>query len=250
MPWMCLQRCNETVEDIEANLKQLQDLRPCLAAVSFELYNLGPNATLITNSDLYSVGPTIRDMGLETYPMISSFPYPPAFLEWMRTLWNDQHAGMSFIAQLRSEAQRHGWSGFQVDWEPTAKATPQDAANYASYLGLMARTLSPIRIIPTVATWNSIWNLALIAKAQTFRVVTMSTYAKNYTTFSSSLQNALLYISKESLGVGVETWPVMDDDFAKRIALMKALGIRELDVWKSPIPDDWIAPLKDFAGCA
>lgn len=56
MPWMCLQRCNETVAQIEQNLAQLEQMKSCLAAVSFELYNLGANGTLVLNSDLYSVG--------------------------------------------------------------------------------------------------------------------------------------------------------------------------------------------------
>ncbi len=70
MPWMCLQRCNETVADIESNLAQLKQLLPCLSAVSFERYNLGPNGTLVSNVDLFPVGPVITALGLETYPMI------------------------------------------------------------------------------------------------------------------------------------------------------------------------------------
>lgn len=109
----------------------------------------------------------------------------------MRQLWNDPTTGTFFIEQLVQEAQTHGWTGYQVDWEPTATATPQDAANYASYLGLMAEKLAPLRVVPTVATWNSIWNLTLIAQANTYRVVTMATYVKNYTSFVSQLTNAL-----------------------------------------------------------
>lgn len=85
MPWMCLQRCNETIEEIEENLEQLQKtLGGCVTAVSFERYNLGANGTLVVNTDLYPVGWRLNKMGLETYPMISSWPYPPAFLDWMR----------------------------------------------------------------------------------------------------------------------------------------------------------------------
>jgi hypothetical protein len=141
MPWMCLQRCNETIDDIQQNLQQLQQLAPCLSAVSFELYNLGPNGTLVTNSELYQVGPDIRLLGLESfvilcfhlmdvlclvfrhnrYPMISSFPYPPEFLDWMRQLWTDSTIGDAFITQLQQAAQDNEWTGFQVDWEPTGK---------------------------------------------------------------------------------------------------------------------------------
>jgi hypothetical protein len=48
------------------------------------------------------------------------------------------------------------------------------------------------------------------------------------------------------LGVGVETWPFMDESFDERIELMQQLGLRELDIWKAPIPNDWLRSVAAF----
>ena len=52
------------------------------------MYNLGPNGTLILNN-LTSVYQYISSLGLETYPMLSSYPHPPQFLDWMRYVFAD-----------------------------------------------------------------------------------------------------------------------------------------------------------------
>jgi hypothetical protein len=38
----------------------------------------------------------------------------------------------------------------------------------------------------------------------------------------------------------------MDQDFAKRVATINALGLKELDIWKSPIPAGWLQGVADF----
>ena len=42
-------------------------------------YNLGPNSTLVLNN-LTDPSSTFVQSGLETFPMVSSFPYPPQFM--------------------------------------------------------------------------------------------------------------------------------------------------------------------------
>jgi len=86
MPWMCLERCNGTSQTIAAELKQISKHKHHLTGVSFELFNLGPNSTLVLNN-FTNVAPVIASLGLETFAMISSFPYPPQFLDWMRQLF-------------------------------------------------------------------------------------------------------------------------------------------------------------------
>jgi hypothetical protein len=54
-------------------------------------------------------------------------------------------------------------------------ATSIDAKNYAKFLGEMAEKLKPVRILPTVATWNTIWNLTEINEQPLFKIVTMQT---------------------------------------------------------------------------
>lgn len=88
---MCLERCGGNATSIAADLAAISAHRSSLAAVSFELFNLGPNGTLVVNN-LTSVHAALTAMGLETHAMISSFPYPPQFLDWMRYVRGHDHA--------------------------------------------------------------------------------------------------------------------------------------------------------------
>jgi hypothetical protein len=93
---MCLERCNFTSEEIAEQLQQLEDHIEIFNAISFEMFNLGPNSQLVINN-FTQVGPRLRAMGLETYPMISSYPYPPNFIDWMRELFASP---LDFIEQV------------------------------------------------------------------------------------------------------------------------------------------------------
>ena len=245
MAWMCLERCNETASSIAGSLQQLQGLSDRLNSVAFELYNLGPGGALVTNA-LTAVGPSLRAMGFQTYPMISSYPYPPEFLSWMRQLWETPSIGQMLIGQMKKEAATNGWAGYQVDWEPTATATPQDAVNYAAFLTTMSKALAPLKILPTVATWNSIWNLTAIGKSSVYRVVSMSTYATKLATFEQRLQETLKAVPASKLSVGVENWPDVDANFTERLQLTIANKVPSFAVWKMPITEEWNQGLRQY----
>lgn len=78
---MCLERCGDNSSMIMYELIQISEHRDIITGVSFEMFNLGPNSTLVQNN-LTIVGPVLVAMGLETYPMVSSYPYPPEFIDW------------------------------------------------------------------------------------------------------------------------------------------------------------------------
>ncbi len=251
MVWMCLERCNETSGDIAQSLNQLSGpLRKAVTTVAFELYNLGPNGQLVTNVNLSNVGPKLRSSGFRTYPMISSYPYPPEFLSWMRQLWQTPSVGQAFIAQLRAEATAHGWTGYQVDWEPTAAATPEDAQSYAEFLSTMADGLRPVLVMPTVATWNAIWNLTALGRSRVHKVLTMSTYASQLSTFQQRLDMTLQFVPAALLGVGVENWPDLDAGIEQRFQLTLARGVSYFGVWKMPLNDEWLAAAKQYCAVA
>ena len=159
-------------------------------------------------------------------------------------LWNDQAIGNGFIEKLREEARKNGWKGYQIDWEPTATATSADAKQYAEYLSKMADALAPLKILPTVATWNSIWNLKELGQTSVYKIVTMSTYAKTLDEFKQYLNLTLQFVPKDKLGVGVEDR--LDEGFAERIEIMLREDLNMLGVWKAPIPKEWIGPIKKF----
>ena len=73
-------------------------------------FNLGPDSTLILNN-LTDPTEALQAAGLQTFPMVSSFPYPPQFLDWMRQVFKDPQP---FINAAVKQVQRNKFSGFNM----------------------------------------------------------------------------------------------------------------------------------------
>jgi hypothetical protein len=109
-PWLCLERCGDNSSDIAEQVRQLQVNSSVFTGASFELFNLGPNATLVVNN-LTRVGPAIRAAGLEAWAMVSSYPYPPEFLFYMREVFSSPD---QFLADLVAAAAAYDLTGIDV----------------------------------------------------------------------------------------------------------------------------------------
>jgi hypothetical protein len=61
----------------------------------------------------------------------------------------------------------------------------------------------------------------------------MSTYTKNFNTFTTKLDKAVTLIPLNVLGVGLECdVGLTSDDMSKRFDLINAAGVQEIDIWK------------------
>lgn len=72
----------------------------------------------------------------------------------------------------------NGYTGFNIDWEPTTDALPADAIAYANFLDTLSKALHAVGVQVTadVATWSTIWNLTALAATDIDALITMSTY--------------------------------------------------------------------------
>jgi hypothetical protein len=246
MPWMCLERCNETSTDIQNNLQQIKNNANVLSAVAFELFNLGPHSQLIVN-DFTRVDNIISQWGLDTYAMVSSFPYPPEFLDWLRQLFANPDP---FIDEAVKQAKKYGFTGYNLDFEPTSTATPDDCHHYVKFLTTFSNAMHEynIKVTVDIADWNGLWcDWALFGNSSVDKVMTMSTYTKNFNTFSTKLDKAVTLIPLNVLGVGLECdVGLTSDDMSKRFDLINAAGVQEIDIWKSPVPDFWWPLIQQF----
>jgi len=251
MPQMCLERCNFNSSEIQSELQTIKQYSSVLSGVSYELFNLGPDSELITNNFTQVTQP-IKDMNLETYAMISSYPYPNEFIDWMRQLFNNSEP---FIQQCIKKATELGFTGFTVDFEPTVNGTSQHATDYANFSNLFARRLheNNIKVLVCVATWNPLWDWAKIGATAVDRILVMSTYAGNQDTWLKYLQEALKVIPLEKIGVGLETidsetkQPLTDAELAFRFNNLQQNHLNEVDIWDMPLKDNWWPFLTNFA---
>lgn len=245
MPWLCLERCNDTSADIAAQLNQFAVNSTILNAASFEIFNLGPNSTLVKNN-LTQVARPLEKIGVQRWAMLSSYPYPPQFLQWMKEVFANPQP---FIAACIQAARENNLSGFNTDWEPTNsnETTPQDALDYAAFLNTFADAMHAegLGVSVDVAGWSPIWNFTAIAATSVDFIATMSTYTDDDQAFFKSLDYAVATIPKEKLVVGLETvkasnnQPYDDAELAVRFNAIKAKGIRRVGLWRAGIPSNW-----------
>jgi hypothetical protein len=269
VPWFCLQRCGYNASQSRSHLDQIvvlsRDANPVrVEAVAFELYNLGPNGTLIVNSlfdinDYIMRNETLSALVRTRIAMISSYPYPPQFLAWMRELFLNP---TPFIAALLRDLDMKGIDGVNVDFEPTAAATQADAVAYNKFLVLLKNTLAAKRKIVTVAaaTWSNIWNMSGLAVAlgptpESFGlsgyVTSMNTYTYDNAIFQKELEFNLLSFAgggKGGLLVGLETWPTIftEHELKFHYELLEQHNICQIAIWSSPIPLPMIPYLQNF----
>jgi hypothetical protein len=242
-PWLCLERCGDDAKDIAYQINQLSLNRSRFTSALYELYNLGPNSTLVTNN-LTDVTESIITLGLESWPMISSYPYPPHFLNWMRELFA---APTPFINACIAAAKARHFTGFNVDWEPPSGAnatqpTKEDAAAYAAFLDTFATALHAEGILLSVdvAGWSEIWDLKAIGLTGVDRVMYMGTYTKPDDVWLQQLALAMGSIPASKLVIGLETDNMVNaTGVALRFAALKKAKVSAVGVWRAGIPTEW-----------
>ena len=252
MGWLCLEFCdNTTVTNIALN--EISRHLDVITAVSFERYQLGENATLIRANVTDVVG-TLQEMGVkETWPMLSSMPHPPEFIDWMRDAFVNVD---KFTAQCVEEALKYNYTGYNLDWEPTDGVLETDAALYTQFIDDFARGLhaSGIKLQVCVANWGSpsIWDYAGIATTSADYFITMGTYTSNDDSFSVQLDTAVGEFGLERLGIGLEMvnastgGHIPMEEVHWRFEEILAAGVAEVDIWRFPVPAAWWPLIDDF----
>lgn len=253
MPWMCLERCGDNSTVIQYQLQQLTVNISKFTGVSFEDYNLGPNSTLIKNN-LTQVASLIPST-LQRWAMISSYPYPPDFLYWMRDVFTNPQP---FIDSCLAAAKTEKLSGFNIDWEPTdgngaPVPTKEDAVSYAQFLQTFTVAMHQHGILTSVdvATWSPIWNYTLIGQTDIDYVCTMGTYTSPWNTWQEQFQYGLANLPKEKYVVGLEIDDSINStDVQLRFQAIQQANIHQIAIWRMTIPDFWWSFIDNFVSSA
>lgn len=246
MPWFCLERCGDSSSDIANEYWQLAVNTSTFTGVAFEDYNLGQNSLLIKNN-LTQIAAPVKALGLQRWAMVSSYPYPPQFLNWMRQVFQNP---TPFISACLKAAAVESLTGFNIDWEPQSGDNPtaQDAADYAAFLTTFSDAMHSHGILTSVdvATWSDIWNYTLLGQSSVDYIMTMSTYTGSDKLFPQEVQTAAASIPLSKLVIGLETTnddnngaPFNKTQLDMRFSTIAAAGIDKIAIWKAPIPDLW-----------
>lgn len=254
MTWLCLEFCQESQETIQKNIQQILEHKSIFDAVSFEKYTLGPNSTLVDNN-LTVVSPRIVSMGLEAWPLLSSYPHPPEFIDWMRTVFKHPQP---FIESCIREAHKNHYVGYNLDWEPTDDVVTEDGAAYAQFIDVFAKELhrAGLQLTVDIATWSPIWNYTMIANTHVDRGISMGTYTATDSSFAKQMTNLTSAFESNRAGVGLMTVNASSNDplplseVQFRMDSIVASGATEIDIWSSPVPEEWFPLLQEFKNSA
>lgn len=254
MVWMCLERCfNTTASQVQEHIATLKAHADVVDAVSFEQFNLGPNSTLLDNPTLSSVALPLKAAGFSTFAMVSSFPYPPDFIFWLRELFANPGP---FVAQCVAASAKFNLTGLNLDFEPASGVTPQDALDYAAFLTNFTAAMHAHDVLVTadIAGWSPLWNLTALDAAPVDRYFYMGTYARNMTTFLAQLDKATGAISADKLAVGLQNYVgnnITDmlseqDATARFAAILNHSSVRSVGVWAMPLDANWFGAVSTW----
>eukprot|EP00818_Percolomonas_sp_WS_P002438 CAMPEP_0117450060 /NCGR_PEP_ID=MMETSP0759-20121206/8270_1 /TAXON_ID=63605 /ORGANISM="Percolomonas cosmopolitus, Strain WS" /LENGTH=265 /DNA_ID=CAMNT_0005242563 /DNA_START=94 /DNA_END=891 /DNA_ORIENTATION=- len=262
---MCLERCdNYTPAQIEKNLDIIKThSKQSLTSVSYEIYNIGANGTIYQNDDLTAVHETLAQYDsfyegqkLKTFPMISSYPYPPELINWMRYTFAHPDEFVSSVLEHITKLEPK-CSGVNVDFEPVSGITVQDSIDYAKFLNYFSNALAQkgYETQVDVASWNVLWNYTLLGQQENVKsIVTMSTYAGPQESWTKAFAKATTEIPIQKLNVGLmSTNPtggkyLTNEEIVWRFENMKQKGVQSVSVWRmtNEIPDQWWKSFEDF----
>jgi len=242
MPWMCLERCGE---DINNDLHELVSLGPkVIPRVSIEAYDLDWAATLKDNG-FSKVGPTLHNAGILVEPMITT-----ANILKLRDLWANPS---KFINQAVAEAQaQKAWMvGYNVDFEPEGgqEPTEEDGRNFASFLDAFAAALHQAGFTLTVdiAAWSAVWDHSLLPKTRVDKFITMETYELGINGFTNSVAKYHDWYGSK-IAIGLETLDSFTaEDMEARFNIIKKYSdIDFVGIWQAPMPYDWVPYIRDY----
>lgn len=236
MVWMGLEM---TGEHVPRDLALIHYYRRDLTAVSYEQYELGAGSNLTLIPGISNVTASVESDGLQAWPMIISASLPN-----IETLLENQSG---FISKAVSAALRLNYTGYNVDFEPTAEANLSVAREYAGFLNNFADALHTAgkKLSVDIASWNTFWNFTALANTSVDTFYDMDTYAASYADFESALAyiNSTLPYSK--IGVALITQnvntgsPLSYEEAEERFTLVESYGIRRVAIWDMPLPTFW-----------
>ena len=144
---------------------------------------------------------------------------------------------------------------FNIDWEPTGEATDADGIAYAAFLDTVGSILheSGLTLQVDIGLWSPVWNMTALGATQHVDVImTMATYAGEYSVFQSRLDGAVAAIGPRRLGVGLMTTdPTTGETLSKaritaRVDAIQAAGVSMIGVWVLPLDAAWWPILSSF----
>ena len=272
MPWMCLERCGFNSSQVMDHVATLKRHRHIIHRVAYHWMDLQADGTF-SSPGWTDVGPALREFGVETYGMLTSWSLPG-----IRQVIYNTTAATQLVTNLARAAVREGMAGINFDWEPMHQpANATDAKHLADFFVLARKVAfhatngSSLKMTLCISTWNHIWNYSELSHAMTVQpgtsegnsagptwfptgeLMTMNTYTANDKAFTSGLHMSIRDIANTTLVVGLYSHNNHDPlqkmnstEVAFRMGALAVEGICRIAIWATPLPEWWWPQLEQF----
>ena len=242
MPWMCLERCNE---DVEQSMQQLLSVGPsAIPWVSFEAFDFDYRGTVV-DIGLSHVGPKLKAAGFKLQPMLTT-----SNIYKVRDIWRYTEKTVNAIVQLALD-NRDWIDGFNIDIEPAFREEPvrDDVVKFANFVNVLAKSLHAVGVNLTVciANWSVFFDGSLLILTEVDKFIHMSTYTVKLERFEEIVNSALKIYGSERLAVGLQQMDYFSAaDLQKRLDFLVNKNISMFGLWATPIREDWVPLLDAF----
>lgn len=160
-----------------------------------------------------------------------------------------------FIQESIIKAQKYGWDGYSVDFEPDTPIDSQKITtfvlNWANKLNKNGMRLSIWIGGPTQYIMNQLYNSSII------NLITMETYNQNYEQFiETTTRLEIASVNLSNIGLGMLTYAQgsskgnvilnENNDLLNITNWLKIAKIEILSIWASTIPPSWYIGLMNF----
>jgi hypothetical protein len=260
MPWLCLEDCGFNSSEIDAQIEQLSSPGVFTHGAP-EDFDLCLNGTICRKSQRSTVSAKLAAAGLGVHAMVVSWD-----LDAVRAAFAAPDAFIASVETLLLNVEP-AVTGVNLDFEPHGTAPPvgpmptkADAVAYAAFLNVFSDAMHArnprIEVSVDIATWTEFWDYQLLNATRVDRLCDMESYNADFGFFQKQVTFATSKIDPDKYVCGLETVhdsgpdrgkPFNQTEIAERFAFLKAVGVRKIGIWDTPIPALWMPYIAAFA---
>jgi len=205
---------------------------PAFTRVSPIVYVVDANSQL-QPAAVSNVTPQLLRMGFEVMALVGC-----SNITVLRTLFSNPYP---FIAEAIAAAEKKGFMGYNIDFEPEDGVTDFDAELYAAFLTTFSDALhaANLTVSVDVATWGPLWDYHLLANTSVDVFITMETYqTANLTFYTDRVINMVQHFGLARTGIGLQPdhHHYNKSHIATVFDVLTQNNIQQIDIWHDSVP--------------
>jgi hypothetical protein len=243
--WLCGAFCSADMSVLKSQLDLIAEKVPGTTHISVGSWTLGDDGVTISKAPGFEdFASNIKNKGF--------IPVGYIFENNREKMIRAMSSPKVFAANAIHAAQASGYSGFELDWEPSDSSG--DGTQYAQFLKAVGSELQSSGItlsadILTSGPFFSFEDIAQATRGTTTWFSDMNTYEREY--FDGSVKQALTAFGHGPISIGVDVSIVTDPQMIQqRFNALQQQNVCQFSVWntdgQSQLLEPWIAGINQL----